>query len=299
MAKKIAAGIVFVIVTVILGMVLWYLLANVIYVSQRSGSLFPVTPFSVSPVSGIGLQGNPPVIDPKYLGELSPLYGKLYISKEDSFLQGDEKTEYIYIIANINNKKPVKLSGLVLQSLISNQAAIIPQGTETYILGQINSEKDIYLAPGEAAIVHSGKSPVNYSFKTNMCSAFLNDWLDFVPKFSSLWCPRPESILPNTVSNIKKYGDACMEAVRDLNRCEHFSSENKYYKKVSKECREFLSVEMTYNACVRRFKDSAKFHYPGALWYVYLGRSSNLWKDKYEAIRLMDEEGRTISAISY
>ncbi len=300
MVKKIVAGIVFVIVVALLGMILWMLLANILYVSQKGGSIFPVAPFATSPVSQIGISGNPPVIDPKYLGELSPLYGKIYISKEESYFGGEDvDSEYIYLIANIHNKEPVKISGMILQSLVSNQAAIIPQGTETYILGQINNEKDIYLAPGEAAIVHSGKSPISYSFKTNICSGYLNDWLDFEPKLSTLWCPRPETVLPNTVDNIKKYGDACMDAVRSLRRCEHFTSEHKYFNKVSKECRDLLTVELTYNACVRKNKDKDGFHYPGSLWYVYLGRSAKLWKDKYEAIRLMDEEGRTVSAISF
>ncbi len=301
MARKILAGVIFVIVVLVLGMVLWALLANVIYVSTRSHSLFPVSPEAVSPIASLGISGNPPKIEAKDLGELSKDYGKINISKSNSYINGDNQDdEYLYLIANIHNKEPIKLSGMILHSLISNQMAMIPKGTETFVLGQINIEKDIYLKPGEVAILHSGKSPAGVSFKTNICSGYLNYlWKDKSLQFSTAWCPRPELIIPNTVENIKKYGDACMDAVKELSRCEYFLDTNPYYKKVSEPCRKTLSKEMTYNACVRRYKNSEKFHYPGAVWHIFLNREGKLWKKRYEVIRLMDQDGKTVGAVSF
>ena len=301
MARKILAAIIFVIVVLVLGMVMWALLANVIYVSTRSKSLLPVNPSAVSPIASLGISGNPPQIEAKDLGELSPAYGKINISKDNSYLRGDNSDdEYIYVIANIHNKEPIKLSGMILHSLVSNQMAMIPKGVETFVLGQVNIEKDIYLAPGEVAILHSGKSPAGVSFKSNMCSGFLNDlWENSSVRFSTAWCPRPELILPNTVSNIKKYGDSCMDAVQELSRCEHFLNKNPYYKKVSPLCRQTLSNEMTYNACVKKYKNSKNFHYPGAVWHIFLNREKKLWKNRYEVIRLMDQDGKTVSAVSF
>ncbi len=294
MIRKIIYGILFVIVVVALGMVAWALLANIVLVSRKA-SIFPVSPQAFGPVGIFDESDFPVQVDPKELGETSPLYGKLYISKEMSFFGTDD--EYLYVTANIKNKEAVKISGMMLQSLVTNKVAIIPKGAPLFMLTRYNKEEDIYLKPGESAIVHTGKSPIGVSFKTNICSGYLNV-ANFTPPLATTYCPSPRMLVPNTLENIKKYGDSCMDAVASMRRCAYFDSENKFYKKVSKECRELLKLRFTYNYCVEKYKHTDKF-YKGGIWHVYLGREGRLWKDKYEVIRLMDQNSRTVHAISY
>ncbi len=255
----------------------------------------------LNPVASLVVD-EPPKINKDDLGELSPLYGKIKILKDLSYL-GDKassaKYEYLYLQANPNNKDSINISGMLLQSLVTNKIAIIPQGVDPYVLGQINTVQDIYLKPGEAAIVITGKSPINFSFKTNACSGYLNRFKEFYPKLPESWCPKPTEIMPNTVENIKKYGDLCIEAAKKLKPCEYFTSDNPYYSRVSKECREKLAVELTYNRCLKKLIGTDELYPPSSVWMIYLGREAKLWKDKYEAIKLMDKESRTIDAISY
>ena len=303
--KKVIAFILFVIVVAILTIILWKLLSNIFLLSSYSKEKTPVTPGTTGvpnssflhfyPENLFGFDNTAPQISKKDLGEISPLSGKLSIVKDNSSFQ-DKKNEYLYIVANINNDEPVKISGMLLQSLTSNKLAIIPKGVEKYILGQINVEKDIYLNPGEAAFVHTGKSPLGVSFKTNMCSGYLNEFKKFAPKLPTTWCPSPRSLMPNTVENIKKYGDSCISYVQHMPRCSYYKKTN---IKVSKQCESRLKTIFTYNWCVDKYQDTKQFYYPGAVWHIYLQRDSKLWKDKYEVIKLMDSDSKTVSAISY
>ncbi len=236
----------------------------------------------------------------KNLGEISPLKGKIKILKNYSNLGSsakDANKEYVYI-KNVSNQD-IKISGFLLQSMITNKIAIVPQGVNPYILGRVNSLSDIVLRPNEHAILISGKSPLGVSFKTNACSGFLNHFRDFNPKLPSAWCPDPSKILKPTIENIKKYGDACFDAIKNLKRCEYFTSNNPYYFKVTKPCREILSSKMTYNACVIDMEKEGNLQSKDDSWYIYLGRDEKLWKDKYELIRLLDQSSRTIDYITY
>ncbi len=304
--KKITAFILFVIVVIILTIIIWRIISNALLLSSYSKAVTPIEnqtlnnndfsifSFNLTP-PGILSENTAPKISKKDLGEISPLAGKLQIVKEHSELTGNTDNEYLYIVANINNSEAINISGMLLQSLVSNKIASIPQGAELFVLGQINTAKDIYLKPGEAAIIHTGKSPLGISFKSNMCSGYLNEFKDFKPKLATAWCPLPRNLLPNTVANIKKYGDTCIEYVSQIQRCQYYKDKN---IKVTSSCKQHLKTILTYNYCVDKYQDSKNFYYPGAPWNVYLGRDTKLWKDKYEVIRLMDKDSKTIHALS-
>jgi hypothetical protein len=82
-------------------------------------------------------------------------------------------SEYIEITANLNNKEPIKITGWTLTSTTTGNTAQIPKSTSLYFSGNLNSEEDVYLAPGEKAYVVTGKSPIGYGLKVNKCSGYL------------------------------------------------------------------------------------------------------------------------------
>ncbi len=251
----------------------------------------------------LGVQEAKPILSKEDIGEKSELFGKLQIRIEESNLgsnAGSAQEEYLYIVASPSNKEAIKISGLVFQSILTRKAALVPKGAEYFLLGSANSIKDIYLNPGEAAIVYSGKSPLGVSFRENKCMGYLNKVYDFYPPLPDGLCPSAREILPSTVENINKYGDSCIDATLSLSRCEYFLSDNEFYDKVSKECKSFLQDNLNYNACVAREKEKSDFFpFNASTWRIYLGRDSKIWKDKYEAIKLIDKEGKTIDYISY
>ena len=296
----------FVVFIAVSGLILWFvwiLLGQAVNVTFKTGFWAPVGPYEITDVYGVIPDGsNPPKIDGKNIGQLSPLSGKLTIAKKYSYLDSqidNPSKEMLYIIANIHNKEPVKISGLILQSLITGNIAIIPKGAEIYKLGQVNQVNDIYLKPGQAAMIYTGSSPLSVSFRENKCSGYLNDLNTFTPPLNRFWCPRAKEIIPNTVENIKKYGDACMDAINNLQSCKYFTSSNKYFDKVSPQCREKLTQDLTYDACVARSSGDKNFFPVNSAWRVYLELPQRLWKDKYEVIKLMDKDGKTIFVTSY
>ncbi len=311
MWKKIIGFVIFVLMTILILWVLWNLLLNVVVFSKQSNSFYPVDSVAVDEKDSFfssdfnfwGNSSNPPLVSKKDLGEISDLAGKLKLMKRykyDSSLRASGANDEVLLIsANLKNEKPIKISGLVLQSLISGNSVILPKGVKLFVLGRINQEEDIYLKPGELAIINSGKSPFGLSIKENMCSAYLNNFKKTVPPFNDMFCPSPQKIILNTVANVKKYGDTCMDAVHSLKRCEYFSPENKYYSKVSDECKNKLGLELTYNFCVNKYKDANSFFPPNSDWYVYLDSNKRLWKERYEVIKLMDNDGKTISVLRY
>ena len=300
---KLIATFVFLSISALILWFVWLLLGQAVNVTFKTGFWAPVGPYELNDAYGvIPTDGNPPKITGKDLGEISPLSGKLTIAKKYSYLESsspDPSKEMIYIIANIRNKEPVNISGMILQSLITGNVAIIPKGVKLYKLGQVNAVEDIMLKPGQAALVYTGASPLSVSFLENKCMGYLNNLNSFNPPLSKLWCPSPQSLVPNTVDNIKKYGDVCMDAVRDLQKCEYFTSENKYYNQVSPQCRSKLTNELTYEACVITSVNDKDFFPVNASWRAYLELPQRLWKDKYEVIKLMDKDGKTVFVTSY
>ena len=300
---KLIAIIVFFAVSALVLWFVWILLGQAVNVTFKTGFWAPVGPYEINDTYGvIPTDGNPPKITSKDLGEISPLSGKLTIAKKYSYLESASNNpakEMLYIIANVHNKEPVNISGMILQSLITGNIAIIPKGTKLYKLGQINAVEDIMLKPGQAAMIYTGSSPLSVSFQENKCMGYLNNLNSFNPPINTLWCPNPKKLVPNTVDNIKKYGDVCMEAVNNLRKCQYFTSENSYYNKVTPECKSKLTTEFTYEACVARSANDKDFYPLNSAWRVYLELPQRLWKDKYEVIKLMDKDGKTIFVTSY
>ncbi len=298
---KIIAIVLFISISGVILWFLWNFMAQSVLVSFYSTFWAPVSSYEYE--NSIGFfpdSQNPPRITKKDLGEISPLSGTVSIIKDYSALGKDStEPEYLYLVANIHNKKPVNISGMILQSMVTGNAAIIPQGAKLYTLGKVNPVADIFLNPGEAAIIYTNTSPLSVSFRENKCSGYLNALSDFNPKLPTLLCPKAKSIIPNTIENIKKYGDACMDVINSMPKCGYFLTDHPKYDKVSNECRTLLANELTYNACVARFADNKNFFFKGGKWRIYLERNGTLWKNKYEVIKLMDKDGKTVFVMSY
>ena len=233
----------------------------------------------------------------KQFGDPSPMRGKVLFSSSGIYTYGytaGANNEHVTLRANAQNTEPVTISGWSLQSVVTGNRLQIPLGTSEVHTGVISAVEAITLAPNEYATVVSGTSPLGVSFHTNTCSGYMAQFQTFVPPLP-LSCPTPSEELPNTLDNLRTYGESCIDFVQTLPSCTyHLGS---FPSSVSPACRQFVSEALTYNGCVNRHQFDANFS--SGSWRIFLGSQSELWNNSHDVIRLLDAQGRTVDVWSY
>ncbi len=245
-----------------------------------------------------GSQNTPPTPDSSSLGgsifgPVSPYRGIVsmshYVSGAGSI---DPKNEYIELSVP-NGGIPLDLTGWRFMSDATGIIAAIPKGTEVPISGNINASEDIVLPPGTRATIISGRSPIGASFRENKCIGYFSTFQRFYPSLPQN-CPLPSDDL------IKYYGPnyirdtACIDYVKTLSRCQVTLTPP---PNLSGVCQSFIVKHLNYNGCVETHRDDADFM--GNTWRVYLNRTTPMWRTKYEVVKLLDINGKTVDAFSY
>ncbi len=218
------------------------------------------------------------------------------VTEQDTQTEFPEE-EYMTIRASIQNTKTISLKGWSLESSISGTRIPLPQGVLFFVLGRENKTTDIVLAPGEFVHIMTGSSPLATSFHTNTCSGQLSEGRNFIPALSEI-CPAPSALLPPTIENVRAYGEECIEYIQSLQPCE--TPLQNTPPELLPVCRSFIAEKLTYNKCVEReYKRSGYgiFNFGG--WYLYLNAPAELWRNKYDVIRLLDPAGRVVDVVSY
>jgi hypothetical protein len=200
--------------------------------------------------------------------------------------------EYIEISVQENAGVPVDITGWTLESGSTGNAAVIPQGTKLPTSGTVNAGQDIVLNPGDSALVISGISPIGASFEENKCIAYYSNFQTFYPELPNT-CPEPSSELATYYSNYIR-DNTCITYVNTLSRCQAVLSPP---PTVSGSCQAFLIKYLNYNGCVTAHQSDSDFE--GTTWRVYLGRTSSMWRNENEVVKLLDANGKTVDAFSY
>ncbi len=270
-----------------------------------SGSFIslPRAPFSIGG-SGVSLPGSsngastaqePAAPAPGVpFGTPSPYRGLVSLSHYVSGAGSDPAQEEITLSVNSSASTPVDLSGWTLESQVTGNASVIPQGAETPTSGIVNAVADIVLEPGESADIISGRSPIGGSFRENKCIGYFGQFQKFSPMLP-LNCPSASSELSS------QYGDSyyirdtsCIDYVSNLSRCEAVLSPP---TTLSGACQSFLVKALNYNGCVQAHQNDSDFL--GSTWRIYLGRTTPLFRSTREVVELLDKQGRTVDAFSY
>lgn len=199
--------------------------------------------------------------------------------------------EYIRVILPSDSKKDEVLSGLTLRSGALGISVKIPDGTVIPLLGVAYHNEPIILKPSGRAIVSTGRSPIGTSFQVNQCTGYLGQFQEYVPELRKD-CPSP-------IDELKLYGpyneSVCRDFVDSIPRCT--TSRTTPPSTLSSACKTFIVEKLNYNSCVLRHKNDSEF-FTGE-WRIFLGRTEELWKNKQEIIRLMNDKGETLDAITY
>ncbi len=210
--------------------------------------------------------------------------------------ESDIQKEYLEIDAGSSNKTAINISGLILRGSgfgitdygISEE---IPKVAKLPIMGVPYITDDLEVTAGGQVIVSSGKSPIGESFQVNICSGYLGQFQTFTPALRND-CPEPLVALESSSANAEL---SCRTFVATLPRCQAYGGS--FPSDLSSDCKLFVTEKLNYNSCVSDHNRESNFYLPE--WRVFLGRTSELWKNKGETIRLMNENGATIDALVY
>lgn len=200
--------------------------------------------------------------------------------------------EYVEIKADKKNKSPMKITGWKLKGKTGLDIAIGKGASYIYSNIANQPQENIYLKPGEKAIIITGKSPLGTSFKLNKCAGYFEQFHEFAPELNTE-CPllRDEE-LPSNLN------DSCLDYIDRVSSCQTVVSiPYKYSFKLSSSCQDFVTQNANYKTCLENHKDDADFYLPE--WRIYLERSEELWKKKRETITLYDDKNNIIDSKSY
>ena len=200
--------------------------------------------------------------------------------------------EYLQLSVAQNAGLPINITGWKLYSAASGETAFVPRGTEVPLSGVVNTMHDIVLSPGERAYLISGRSPIGTSFRENKCIGYLDTFQRYSPALPQN-CPDPSAEFAAHGSSYLRDTD-CLEAVARLSRCETVLDPP---EDIPNSCEDFMEKYFNYNGCVAAHKSDPDFE--GDVWRIYLGAYGSLWRSRYEVIKLIDRNGKTVDAFSY
>ncbi len=254
-------------------------------------------------VSAFNLINNPKlnITDAELWDPVSPLKDSVRLDMIQGAKLANPQQEFIRISASNFNNEVIDLTGWSIQSVVSDTRIYIPKGTLMLKMrkGQ-NSLQNVTLAPGEYAILYTGHSPIEeYSqgFHTNRCTGYLNQFIDFTPKLPDQ-CPTPASILPATVENVRTYGAQCIEFLQSANSCTTYTTAMP--ANLLPACRDLIASKLTYHACLtEEFNKDGFDIFNNGGWYLYLGLDSEIWRNNYEALRVLDADGKVVAVLRY
>ena len=202
--------------------------------------------------------------------------------------------EYLEIKADKKNKSSLKITGWKLKGKTGLDGVIGKGAFYIYASAASQPQEDIYLKPGEKAVIVTGKSSLGTSFKMNKCVGYFEQFHEFTPELNTE-CPllRDDEPPANLINN-----DQCLDYIDRVSSCQTvISVPYKYSFKLSSSCQDYVTQNANYKTCLEKHKDDSDFYLPG--WRIYLDRSEELWKKKRETITLYDGKNNIIDSKSY
>lgn len=200
----------------------------------------------------------------------------------------DEDREYVTLRSK--SDATVNITGWRLVSNKSGAQATIGQGAQLARLGAMSA---VLLAPGDEAVITTGGSPVDGSFRENSCIGYVSGADNLTPSLSRNSCPAPLDELGTYYNGTAADYNDCREHVQDISRC----STPDAPREASRSCRDFIETRLNYSACVQAHQFDTDFY--GDTWRVFLERSEELWRSDNEIIRLVDSAGKTVDVYAY
>lgn len=216
-----------------------------------------------------------------------------HVSLEEGNARSGHASEYVTIRMAYNAPQKITVTGWRLESTATGLGIALPQAAELPFLGTVNGATPVALSAGQTVYVVTGRSPNGTSFRTNICTGYFEQYQNFTPPLR-LDCPSPQEEADRVLST-GNYGDECYDVVRTLSRCTLTVAS--IPASTGTQCQEFIQNTLTYNGCINAHKNLPKFYKDE--WYLFLNRDQELWRSRSERIRLIDENGKVVDAVTY
>ena len=225
--------------------------------------------------------------------ETSFYKNKIFL-KDGNTYSSEPENEYLVIESSADNKEKINITGWTLHSSASGETIKIEKANHLPQMYSVNYQEVVLLSPGEKAYITTGKSPINTSFRTNLCTGYFEQFQRFEPSLDRE-CPRPEDEPGFITTGPNALNDACIDYVEGISKCsivnESLPLDMQY------ECSQYINTKINYKTCVENHKNEKDFY--GPEWRIFLNRNEQLWKEKRELIKLLDVNGKVIDTLSY
>lgn len=207
----------------------------------------------------------------------------------------DPDSEYIAIYVSPQSRVPINLSRWSVQSSVTGKKITVGNAVTLPIAGSVMRGDPVIAPPGSTLYLTSGSSPVGFSFQTNRCIGYFEQFNNFTPRLRRE-CPLPEEQLGyDELSGPNRFSDACLDIIEDIRQCEIYTRVLPIT--LSSSCQRFISQKVNYNSCVRTYKDGGDFYRNE--WRLFYNSTDEIWKDTRESIQLLDEDNKVVDIISY
>ncbi len=221
--------------------------------------------------------------------DASPHAGSVTVSRNISGTSAsDPKSEYVTIAYSSRSGTSLSTAGWKLVS--PSGSASFPQGADVPQSGRVNTLTPITLAPGDQAIIVTGRSPIGISFRENQCTGYLEENQDFRPALTQS-CPTAWEEYDRRFDG---NDEVCRRFVQTVPYC---SSETDLPDNASRACHAFAEEYLDYNGCVAAHRNEDRFR--SSTWRIFLGKSEELWPRSNGTITLLDADGKVIDSLSY
>lgn len=182
-----------------------------------------------------------------------------------------------------------------LESSVSDVSIPLGFGVALPHLGQVHAVAPIAVGANATVYVVSGHSPIGASLRLNSCTGYLSQFQTFEPRLPTE-CPLPVAELQDAAARASYTPTpTCYAAASTVRQCTILTGS--LPGDIDPTCYAILTNDLTYNGCVGLHQNDVDFYKNE--WRVYLGQDTELWGQKGERIRLVDEAGRVIDAVSY
>lgn len=227
-------------------------------------------------------------------GEESSYKGMVTIKKSSSGPKATDVNKEYITLTSPKSSSGVIISEWKLESEITGKSISIGKASKLIYSGRVNTEENIVLSPGDTIYITTGRSPVGRSFKVNKCSGYTTQFQKFTPTLRKS-CPLPEDEILFYKDKTIFSENACIDFVERIPRCEIHIGQLPL--NLSNSCQNAIAQEINYNSCIDKHKNDDDFKKPQ--WRIFLRRENELWREKREIIKLLDENGKIVDIFSY
>lgn len=224
----------------------------------------------------------PEVLEPSYYNN----WIKLVLSQ--SVKETYPEKEYVEIDVVQPNLSNADATSWMLKNSRGDKAVLGP-ASPLPLSGKVNATEALKIQAGDRLFVSTGRSPIGVSFRVNKCSAYLEQFQDFIPPIAGQ-CP--------SITFEKSYGSLdskCQTFIQGIHSCE--ANTRTFPAGITKNCKAFLDAAVTYNGCVATHKNDPGFYLKE--WRVFLGKEKELWAEPNDTVMLLDSKGKLIDTLKY